>query len=142
MPVKHLTISAFTDIIDGFKDGVNEPFSSAENIAETLTRMGISYREKTISYHNIAKENANNLVQGYLQRCVFDDSIDLRQMCKNPITGNYLEKCVNKGSWCLNKMSHCSLYGSTNGPRCSTKPIKNAPHSENQRGGNIKSAAV
>ena len=87
--------------IEGFKDGIGEPFSSAENIAETLTRMGISYREKTISYDNLASEEANDLVQGYLQRCVFDDSIDLRQMCKNPITGNYLEKCVNKGSWCF-----------------------------------------
>ena len=38
-------------------------------------------------------------VEGYLQRCVFDDTINLETMLKNSITGPYLENCIKDGQW-------------------------------------------
>jgi len=38
-------------------------------------------------------------VEGYLQRCVFDDTINLEKMLKNSITGPYLDNCIKDGQW-------------------------------------------
>ena len=40
-------------------------------------------------------------VEGYLQRCVFDDTVDLEKMLKNSATGPYLDNCIKDGQWCF-----------------------------------------
>lgn len=85
--------------LNGFKDGAGVPFSSAEKIAETLKGMGIDFRVKQISYQNTALENAGEQVEGYLQRCIFDDTIGLDEMLKSPVTGPYLNECLQNGIW-------------------------------------------
>jgi len=85
--------------LNGFKDGAGVPFSSAEKIAETLKGMGIDFRVKQISYQNTAVENAGEQVEGYLQRCIFDDTIGLDEMLKSPVTGPYLNECLQNGIW-------------------------------------------
>ena len=48
--------------------------------------------------HSISK-NASLQVEGYLQRCIFDDTVDLDTMLKNSSTGPYLENCFKDGQW-------------------------------------------
>ena len=85
--------------INGFKDGVGEPYSSAEKILQTLTKMGISHTVRKISYGNIANESSSLQVQRYLQRCIFDNTIELPDMLANSITGPYLKSCLKESKW-------------------------------------------
>ena len=85
--------------LNGFRGGSGEPYSSAEQIVQTLREIDIPYRVEKITYENGISENASLQVEGYLQRCVFDDTINLEQMLKNSITGPYLESCIKDGQW-------------------------------------------
>ncbi len=85
--------------LDGFKDGAGVPYSSAELIAETFKAMGVDFTVKQISYQNTALENAREQVEGYLQRCIFDDTIGLDAMLQSPVTGPYLNECLLNGVW-------------------------------------------
>ena len=84
---------------DGFKGGMGVPYSSGEQIVETLERMGVGARVEQISYENGAPEDAKSQVEGYLQRCIFDDTISLDAMRNNPVTGPYLDACLQDGEW-------------------------------------------
>ena len=85
--------------LNGFKGGLGEPYSSAEQIIQKLTKLGVSYKIKKISYANGVPEEAHLQVEGYLQRCIFDDTISLEEMRKNSITGPYLDNCLKDGKW-------------------------------------------
>ena len=85
--------------LNGFKEGSGEPYSSAEQIIQTLKEMDIPHRIKKITYENSISENSFSQVEGYLQRCIFDDSIDLESMRKNSKTGTYLDGCIKDGKW-------------------------------------------
>ena len=89
----------FKQFVQGFKQGVGEPFTSSEQIISVLTQMELPLQVKEISYTNGAPEAMEKEVEQYLQRCVFDESVSLRQMLDNPITGPYLESCRNNGMW-------------------------------------------
>ena len=85
--------------LDGFKGGIGVPYASAEMIIKTLEKMGVCFDAEQISYENSAPEGARSQVEGYLQRCLFDDTIDLSAMQDNPITGPYLATCLQNGQW-------------------------------------------
>ena len=61
--------------------------------------MGLPVKVKEISYINRAPRSQDIQVEKYLQRCLFDDTISLKQMLSNPVTGPYLEKCQYDDSW-------------------------------------------
>ena len=85
--------------LNGFKDGFGEPYSSAEEIIQILKEMNIPHRVQEITYENSVFENEFLQVEGYLQRCIFDDTIDLETMLKNTSTGPYLNSCIKKKQW-------------------------------------------
>ena len=85
--------------LNGFKGGLGEPYSSAEQIIQKLSKLGVSYRVEKISYANVVSQEALSQVEGYLQRCIFDDTINLEEMQKNSVTGPYLDNCLKKGKW-------------------------------------------
>ena len=85
--------------LNGFKGGLGEPYSSAEQIIQKLKKLGVSYRIEKISYANVVSEKSLLQVEGYLQRCIFDNTINLEEMRKNSITGPYLDNCLKDGKW-------------------------------------------
>ena len=92
-------IKFYKHYLNGFKGGSGEPYSSAEEILQALKEIGVSYKVEKIVYENGISKNASLQVEGYLQRCIFDDTVDLDTMLKNSTTGPYLENCVKDGQW-------------------------------------------
>ena len=85
--------------LNGFRDGSGEPYSSAEQILQTLKDIDIPHRVEKITYQNGVSESAFLQVEGYLQRCIFDDKISLDSMLRNSVTGPYLNSCIEDGKW-------------------------------------------
>ncbi|MEM8627929.1 MAG: class I SAM-dependent methyltransferase [Pseudomonadota bacterium] len=85
--------------LEGFKDGVGEPYSSAEQLSATFADLGVPFRTEQITYENSAPCAHDAQVEGYLQRCLFDDSVSLDEMRANPATGPYLETCLQDDHW-------------------------------------------
>lgn len=85
--------------LEAFRDGQGTPYSTAEQIIAALWEMGASFETLEINYENGAPSAQWQQVEGYLQRCVFDDSISLQQMLDHPITGDYLAACRHDDEW-------------------------------------------
>ncbi len=92
-------LNFYRHYLNGFKGGSGEPYSSAEQILKTLKEIGVPFRVEKITYENSISENASLQVEGYLQRCIFDDTVDLEAMLRNSITGPYLESCIKDTQW-------------------------------------------
>lgn len=85
--------------LEAFRDGSGTPYIDAEDIVAGLERLGLSPQVREIRYENRAPLEQQAQVRGYLQRCLFDDSLDLAQMLADPITGAYLESCRHENEW-------------------------------------------
>ncbi len=83
----------------GFRGGEGAPYVSAERIEEGLRRLGARVEARVIAYENRAEETDRGRVEGYLQRCVFDDGVTLEDMLANAETGPYLEARRERGAW-------------------------------------------
>ena len=94
-------LNFYKHYLNGFRGGFGEPYSTAEQILQTLKEIGIQYKVKKISYENGISENSALQVEGYLQRCIFDNTINLEAMLRNSTTGPYLESCIKDGRWCF-----------------------------------------
>ncbi|MEM9782539.1 MAG: class I SAM-dependent methyltransferase [Pseudomonadota bacterium] len=85
--------------LDAFRDGRGEPYRTAEQIADCLAGLGASVEMREIVYQSTAPEAARGAVEGFLQRCVFDDGVSLDDMLAHPLTGRYLADCCDAEAW-------------------------------------------
>lgn len=85
--------------LDAFHGGRGEPFRSAEEVEATLRALGATVESREIAYDSAAPEAARDRVEGFLQRCVFDDAVPLDAMLSDPLTGPYLKGCLSGGTW-------------------------------------------
>ena len=85
--------------LDAFRDGQGTPYTTAEQIIAALRQIGASVETLEINYENGAPAAQWQQVEGYLQRCIFDDSISLQQLLDHPITGDYLATCRHDDEW-------------------------------------------
>ncbi|MEM7695856.1 MAG: class I SAM-dependent methyltransferase [Pseudomonadota bacterium] len=75
------------------------PYTRADAIVNALEGQGISVSTRDISYVSEAPLAASDTVEGYLQRCVFDDTVSLDDLLAGAATGPYLEACRAEGAW-------------------------------------------
>ena len=85
--------------LSGFKENIGTPYTTAEQIISILNKMGLKLEIQEVNYVNTAPQNSERRVESYLQRCLFDDAISLREMLSNRATGPYLEECLRVGIW-------------------------------------------
>ncbi|MEM1193334.1 MAG: class I SAM-dependent methyltransferase [Pseudomonadota bacterium] len=84
--------------LDGFaKD--DTPYVHAERIEDGLRRMGLEVEVSQIDYQNTCPRADTARVEGFLQRCLFDDTISLEALRTQPKTGAYLEQCLSDEGW-------------------------------------------
>lgn len=92
-------LSFYRAYLDGFGIEDVEPYTSGEDLVEALTALGVRFEAREISYENGAPDAERDAVEGYLQRCIFDDSVSLDAMLRNKVTGPYLETRLKDGEW-------------------------------------------
>lgn len=77
------------------------PFTTGEQVRDALVAAGADVREERVQYTTSTSDRA--VVQGFLQRCAFDDSVSLEQMEAAPVLGAYLAECESRsgtpGTW-------------------------------------------
>jgi len=93
----------YEDFLDDFRGGEGTPYTSSEEIIAAFTEAGAADRLQIvrIDYHGEAPLSERATVEGYLQRCAFDDSISLEEMEAGERLGPYLAACRDEdtGRW-------------------------------------------
>lgn len=82
----------------GPRAGHGTPYTRGEDIAEALTHLDATFSVERLDYSNGGKL-ADSVIEGYLQRCLFDDSLTLEHMLADPELGPYLRACRSGQGW-------------------------------------------
>ncbi len=85
--------------LEAFGAGSQTRFLAAEAILATLSDLGAGVEVRTVAYETAAPVGADAQVEGFLQRCVFDDTVSLDEMRGHAPTGRYLEACSGPDGW-------------------------------------------
>jgi len=85
--------------LEAFQGGSGTRFVAAEAILETLADLGAEVDVHTVVYETCAPAAAEAQVEGFLQRCVFDDDVSMSEMRDRAPTGEYLAACRSADGW-------------------------------------------
>ncbi len=85
--------SHYLVMYDAYRQGITEatPYTSVEQVAEALGGAGADVRTQWITYTSGSSDRS--VVEGFLRRCAFDDTVTLEQMESAPVLGDYLAGC-------------------------------------------------
>jgi SAM-dependent methyltransferase len=106
-------LRVYRHFLDDLREGQGTMYAAAEDLADALRAHGAAPRTVRLAYdHTIALTDAAT-VEGYLQRCVFDDSVSLTQMLEAPRLGRYLRGCRDEpsGVWRFHQEVDVLLIG-------------------------------
>lgn len=85
--------------LQAFGDPDPLPYVSAEEIAAALNAAGARVTVSELRYDSVAGPGAARAVEGYLQRCVFDDTMTLERMLSAPPLAQWLADCRFGDGW-------------------------------------------
>ena len=82
------------------------PYISAEDLAAALRAAGAEVAVTELRYDSVAAPDATAAVEGYLQRCVFDDSVPLAQMRATEPLAGWIAACRHADAWRFPQVVH------------------------------------
>jgi len=87
--------------LDDLRDGRGTLYAASEDLAAALRGCGADPHTVRLAYDHTAPLDNADTVEGYLQRCAFDDTVSLREMMATPHLGAYLRGCRDEaaGVW-------------------------------------------
>jgi SAM-dependent methyltransferase len=103
----------YRHFLDDLRDGEGTMYASVEELADALRGHGAAPHAVRLAYdHTIALEDTTT-VEGYLQRCAFDDTVSLAEMMAAPRLGPYLQSCRDEptGQWRFHQEVDLLLLG-------------------------------
>ena len=116
------TASHYLRFAEAFRAGHapgSTPFTSAEQVAAALRAAGVDPAVRTLTYPVGSADRG--IVEGFLQRCVFDDSVPLARMEDGGPTGEYLAGCRSQAGYRFVQEVHVITWGHGERPDTSTK---------------------
>ena len=85
--------------LDAFRPQGGTPYTTAEEIVDVFDELGVLAESRDIEYEARAGHAEADAVEGYLQRCLFDDTLTLEAMLAADGMSEYLEGCRDRDSW-------------------------------------------
>ena len=79
--------------------GARVPYTSAEQLTAALAGLPVTVEQELLTYRTSVAMDDRATAEGFLQRCVFDDSVSLDAMLADPVLGGYLASCAADGRW-------------------------------------------
>ena len=99
--IAHATpASHYLRFYEYYRAGVQDvtPYLDSSQVRAGLEAAGSTVRIETVRYP--VTSNDERAVEGFLQRCAFDDTVTLAEMRRAPFLGPYLDTCVDpEGVW-------------------------------------------
>lgn len=83
----------YRDFLDDFRGGEGTPYTSSEQILAELDRAGADTQSLRLDYDGVVASDDHATLEGYLQRCAFDDSVSFEEMARGRAVGPYLARC-------------------------------------------------
>ncbi len=95
-------LTVYRAFLDGVRGGTGTPYLSGEQVADALTQAAAT-QDLRPSTHRLRYEHRvpfgeQALLEGYLQRCLFDDTLRLDALLDAPVLGDYPAGCRDENA--------------------------------------------
>ncbi len=84
-------LRVYAAFLEGVRGGVGTQYVSSDDLVAELRAQGHAPEVRRIAYDHVVVAADSAVLEGYLQRCVFDDTVALRELLDAPVLGAYLE---------------------------------------------------
>lgn len=91
-------VGFYDRFLETFRGGRGTPYSDAAQVADALRAAGLEVAETTLTYQTEVPAEDVVLLERYLQRCAFDDTVPLDRMRKEGSVAAYLDAHLAPGS--------------------------------------------
>ncbi|MEI4231460.1 class I SAM-dependent methyltransferase [Roseovarius sp. D22-M7] len=92
--------------LNAFGSADAAPYISAEDLAAALRAAGAQVGVTEVRYDSVAGADATEAVEGYLQRCVFDDGVSLAEMQAQSPVAEWVAAARREDSWRFPQVVH------------------------------------
>jgi SAM-dependent methyltransferase len=90
-------LAFYRAFLQGVRGGEGTEYVSCEQVTEALRRAGAEDTHRVevrrLSYEHVVADEDREILEGFLQRCAFDDTVSLEEMRAAPALGAYLDAC-------------------------------------------------
>jgi SAM-dependent methyltransferase len=103
----------YRHFLDDLRGGKGTSYAASEDLSEALRAGGADLQVVRLSYDQTIPLDDAVTVEGYLQRCAFDDSVSLQEMTSAQHLGAYLRDCRDEdgGLWRFHQEVDVLLLG-------------------------------
>ena len=88
-------LRVYAAFLEGVCGGTGTQYVASDDLVAELRAQGAAPTVQRIGYDHVVAGSDTPVLEGYLQRCVFDDSIGLAEMLAAPVLGPYLGSCFD-----------------------------------------------
>lgn len=83
-------LRVYAAFLEGVRGGEGTQYVASDDLVAELRRQGAEPDVRRIAYDHVVAADDTAVLEGYLQRCVFDDTVGLEEMLAAPVLGPYL----------------------------------------------------
>ncbi|WP_026911378.1 methyltransferase [Patulibacter minatonensis] len=90
-------LAFYRAFLEGVRGGQGTEYVSCERFTDALREAGAGATHEVdvrrLSYEHVVADDDRDVLEGFLQRCAFDDTVSLEEMRAAPVLGDYLASC-------------------------------------------------
>lgn len=109
-------LRVYAAFLEGVRDGKGTPYLASEDLVAELRAQGAEPDVRRITYEHVVDATDTAVVEGYLQRCLFDDTLALGELLEAPVLGEYLASQRDGGVYRFHHEVDCVVLAPTGGP--------------------------
>lgn len=83
-------LQVYAAFLEGVRGGAGTPYLASEDLIAELRAQGHAPEVRRLAYDHVVDARDESVLEGYLQRCLFDDTLSLTEMLAAPVLGPYL----------------------------------------------------
>lgn len=104
--------------LEGVRGGAGTQYVASDDLVAELRAQGATPAVRRIGYDHVVAAADTAVLEGYLQRCVFDDTLALEELLAAPVVGAYLASCLDARAsvYRFHQEVDCVVVGCDGGP--------------------------
>jgi len=108
-------LRVYAAFLEGVRGGDGTQYVSSDDLIAELVAQGSTPQVRRLAYDHVVRASDTAVLEGYLQRCLFDDTISLDEMLGAPVLGPYLASCHDDagGVYRFHQEVDCVVLAST-----------------------------
>lgn len=83
-------LRVYEAFLEGVRGGTGTPYVASDDLIGALRDQGDEPEVRRLRYDHVIDAADTAVLEGYLQRCVFDDTVSLAELLAAPVLGEYL----------------------------------------------------